>query len=79
MIATLRAVHAMEKHEASEVKAPAIAKDLESMRLKWIAKVVSRGYAETPTYAIFPREHGGTYAPTTLSSTSTSRSAAASA
>lgn len=30
----LREVRAMEMREASEVKAPAIAKDLESMRLK---------------------------------------------
>ena len=55
--AMLKAVHAMESHEASEAKALAVADELESMRLGEAAKVVRDGYDETLTYTRFPREH----------------------
>lgn len=45
----LKAVHAMEPREAAEVKALAVAGELESMKLKEAARAVRGEYAETPT------------------------------
>lgn len=53
----LKAIHAMESCEAAAAKAEAVADDLESMRLKEVAKVVREGFAETLTYCEMPREH----------------------
>lgn len=53
----LKAIHAMESREAAAAKAEAVADDLESMRLKEVAKVVREGFAETLTYCEMPREH----------------------
>ena len=55
--AMLKAVHAMESREASEAKALEVAEELEGSRLGEAARVVRDGYAETLTYARFPREH----------------------
>ena len=55
--AMLKAIHAMESREASEAKALEVAEELEGSRLGEAARVVRDGYAETLTYARFPREH----------------------
>lgn len=55
--AMLKAVHAMGSREAAEAKAPAVADELERMRLGEAARVVRAGCAETLTYTGFPREH----------------------
>ena len=55
--AMLKAIHAMESHEAASAKAKSVAAELESMRPKEAAKVVREGFAETLTYCEMPREH----------------------
>ena len=55
--AILKAIHAMESHEAASAKAESVAAELESMRLKEAAKVVREGFSETLTYCEMPREH----------------------
>lgn len=50
------AIHAMESREASEAKALEVAGELERMGLGEAARVVRDGFAETLTYARFPRE-----------------------
>lgn len=55
--AMLKAIHAMESREASAAKAKTVAGDLESMKLKEVAKVVRDGFAETLAYCDMPREH----------------------
>ena len=47
--AMLKAIHAMESREAASAKAESVAAELESMKLKEAAKVVSEGFAETLT------------------------------
>ena len=47
----LKAIHAMESREASA------AAELESVKLKEVAKVVREGFAETLAYCEMPREH----------------------
>ncbi len=55
--AMLKAVHAMESREAAEAKALEVASELRAAKLNEAAKVVMDGYAETPAYTRFPREH----------------------
>ncbi|NGM18373.1 IS256 family transposase [Eggerthellaceae bacterium zg-893] len=55
--AMLKAIHAMESREASEAKALAVADELDSAKLSAAARCVREGFAETLTYARFPREH----------------------
>lgn len=55
--AMLKAIHAQESKEASNLKANAVADELESMKLKEAAKCVRGGVAETLTYTRFPMEH----------------------
>lgn len=71
--AMLKAIHAMESHEASAVKAEAVAADLESIKLKEAAKVVRDGYAETLAYCDRPREHWQRIRTTAQSSSSTGK------
>ena len=62
-----------ESHEASAVKAEAVAADLESIKLKEAAKVVRDGYAETLAYCDRPREHWQRIRTTAQSSSSTGK------
>ena len=55
--ATLKAAHAMESREAAEAKALEVASELRAAKLNEAAKVVMDGYAGTPAYTRFPREH----------------------
>ena len=55
--AMLKAIHSQESFKASCEKAEAVAKELESMKLKAASKCVREGYIETLTYTKFPLEH----------------------
>lgn len=52
-----KAIHAMESREAAEAKALEVASEPRAAKLNEVAKVVMDGYAETPAYTGFPREH----------------------
>lgn len=53
----LKAIHAQESREASEVKASEVADPLESMKPFAAAEVVREGRAETLAYTDFPMQH----------------------
>ena len=55
--AMLKAIHSQESFKASCEKAEAVAKELESMKLKAASKCVREGCIETLTYTKFPLEH----------------------
>lgn len=55
--AMLKAIRAMESRGAAEGKAPAVAGELEAMRLGEAARAVRNGCAETLTCTGLPREH----------------------
>jgi len=55
--AMLKAIHAQEDLLAAKEKIKAVAKKLESMKLKKSAQLVTEGCHETLSYYSFPREH----------------------
>ena len=53
----LKAIYVMEAKEVVEKKTLAVAEELEAMEIKEAARCARQGYAATPTYMRFPREH----------------------
>ncbi len=57
VVAMLKAIHAQEDTEAARIKAQAVIKKLETMKLPRAAEKVDNGVDETLSYYDFPREH----------------------
>jgi len=55
--AMLKAIHAQEDQEEARLKAQAVTKKLEGMKLAKAARLVSEGIGETREYMVFPSEH----------------------
>ena len=55
--AMLKAIHAQEDQEEARLKAQAVRKKLEGMKLAKAARLVSEGIGETLEYMVFPSEH----------------------
>jgi transposase-like protein len=57
VVAMLKAIHAQEDREEATLKAQAVTKKLEGMKLSKAARLVTEGIAETLEYMVFPSEH----------------------
>ena len=55
--AMLKAIHAQEDREEATLKAQAVMKKLEAMKLSKAARLVAEGISETLEYMMFPSEH----------------------
>ena len=57
VVAMLKAIHAQEDREEATLKAQAVMKKLEAMKLSKAARLVAEGINETLEYMMFPSEH----------------------